>query len=165
MAVSPRIYHRSEWGALAPKQVNARALSNIRTVYVHYSDQHESIPSPAHFHDVLVVQAIQRFHMFTRGYNDIAYAALIGGNGDIYLGRGNDQVQAGVEGHNRDEWSVCLLSDGPYTLAQATSLRFLVYLAAITFPNVSHVPQPHSAGSSTFCPGDPIRALVARMHV
>lgn len=164
MPATPRIYHRNEWGALAPKRVDARALTDIRTVYVHYSDAHESIPSPSHFHDVLVVQAIQRYHMFTRGYNDIAYAALIGGDGDIYLGRDNRAVQAGVEGHSRDEWSVCLLSDGPYTLAQATSLRFLVYLAAISFPNVSRTPEPHSAGSSTFCPGDQIRALVAAMH-
>lgn len=159
---TPRIYHRNEWGALAPKRVDARALSDIRTVYVHYSDQHESIPVPSHYHDVLVVQAIQRFHMFTRGYNDIAYSALIGGNGDIYLGRDNRAVEAGVEGHNRDGWSVCLLSDGPYTAAQEASLRFLVYLAAITFPKVAHKPQPHSAGSATACPGDLIRAMLAK---
>ncbi len=161
MAEVPRIFTRAQWGARYPKQQVPRPLSAIKTVYVHYSDEHESIPSPSHFADVLVVQAIQRYHMDVRGYFDIAYAALIGGNGDVYLGRPNGVVQAAVQGHNEDEWSVCFLTDGPYTAAQAASFEFLRYLAEITFPAVSHVPEPHSAGSATFCPGDQLRAFVA----
>lgn len=158
---APRVFKRQAWGALPPKCSTPRSLGDIRTVYAHYTDTHESIPAPSHAHDVVVVQAIQRDHMVRRGYCDIAYAALIGGNGDIYLGRPNDVVQAAVLNHNHDEWSVCFITDGPITDAQWRSFRFLVYLAAITFPNVSHRPQPHSAATATACPGDVIRGRLA----
>ena len=158
----PRIFPRHAWGARAPKCVTYRSLDDIRTVYVHYSDTHESIPSPSHFADVLVVQGIQRYHMDVRDYCDIAYACLIGGNGDVYLGRPNNVVQAATFGHNHDEWSACFLSDGPITDQQWSSFEFMLYLAEITFPNVSHTPVPHSAVYPTACPGDAVRA---RMHV
>lgn len=161
---APTIYRRTQWGARSPRQVVHRDVGTIRTVYAHYSDQHESIPAPSHAHDVLVVQAIQRYHMDSKGYFDIAYAALIGGNGDVYLGRQNDAVQAAVQGHNHDEWSICFLTDGPISAAQEASFRFLVYLADITFPNVSHTPLPHSAGSPTACPGDTIRQWLAHQR-
>lgn len=158
---APRIYRRAEWGARAATKQNYRAVSDIATCYAHYSDTHESIPSPSHFADVVVVQAIQRYHMSVRGYFDIAYAALIGGNGDIYLGRPNNVVQAAVLGHNHDEWSVCFLTDGPITNEQERSFEFLLWLADLNFPNMSHKPQPHSHAVATACPGDGIRHWLA----
>src|SRR5207253_283812 len=118
---APHIFHRDAWGARQAKSLTYRPNTAVRTVYGHYSDQHETIPSPSHFHDVLVVQAIQRFHMDVRGYVDIAYGALIGGNGDVYLGRPNSAVEAAVFGHNHDEYSICFLTDGPITDAQKAS--------------------------------------------
>lgn len=161
MTTTPRIFHRDQWQARPPKHTVPRPVSNIRTVFAHYSDQHESIPSPSHAHDVFVVQGIQNYHMDVKGYFDIAYAALIGGNGDIYLGRANDVVQAAVQGHNATEWSAAFLSDGPITDAQWQSFVFLMFLADLNFPFVSHVPEPHSAGSATHCPGGIIRAKLA----
>jgi hypothetical protein len=158
----PRIFPRWAWGARSPRCVEYRNLSDIRTFFVHYSDTHESIPSPAHFSDVLVVQAIQRYHMDTRGYCDIAYACMIGGNGDIYLGRPNNVVQASTYGHNRDEWSSCFLSDGPITDQQWNSFEVMLYLCAVNFPAMSHRPLPHSAVYPTACPGDDVRARLER---
>lgn len=158
---APTIYHREQWGAAEPtRSYTPRPTELIRTVYGHYSDTHETIPAPGHAHDVVVVQAIQRYHQ-SKGYVDIAYAVLIGGNGDIYLGRPNDVVQAAVMGHNVDEWSVCFLTDGPITKAQQDSFLFVMYLADITFKNVSHKPEPHSAGSQTRCPGPIITAFLS----
>lgn len=159
----PRIYHRDQWGARAPKCATPRALTDIRTVYVHYSDTAEGIPAPSHAHDVVVVQAIQRDHMDNRGYCDIAYAALIGGNGDVYLGRPNNVVQAAVYGHNHDEWSVCFLTNGAVTDAAWHSFRVLLAFAIAGFPLVSRHPQPHSAATATACPGDAIRARLATL--
>lgn len=160
----PRIYRRDAWGAMQPRCATQRPLSDILTIFAHYTDEHESIPSPSHVHDVLVVQAIQRYHMDTRGFCDIAYGALIGGNGDIYLGRPNNVTEAAVYGHNATEWSVCMLTDGPITSEQEQSFKFLVWLADLNFPNVSHVPLPHSAGSPTACPGDEIRSWLASVQ-
>lgn len=158
---APRIYHREAWAARPAKCATVRPLTAIRTVYVHYSDTHETIPPPSHAHDVAVVQGIQRFHMDVRGYCDIAYAALIGGNGDVYLGRPNNVVQAGVYGHNTDEWSACFLTDGPVTDAAWYSFRVLHYFARLGFPNVAAAPVPHSAATATACPGPHLRARIA----
>ena len=35
-----------------------------------------------------LVRGIQNFHMDTRGWNDIGYSFLIGGDGNVYEGRG-----------------------------------------------------------------------------
>ncbi len=161
---NPRVFTRAEWGARPPRCATPRPDSAIRTVYAHYSDTHESIPSPTHAHDVEVVRGIQRYHMDARGYCDIAYAILIGGNGDIYLGRPNRVVQAAVFGHNHDEWSVCFLTDGPITDAQWHSFLACMFMAVVTFPNVAHFPAPHSAVVQTACPGPIIRARLATIR-
>lgn len=159
----PRIFQRDQWGARRPHCVTPRDVRDIRTVFVHYSDTHEGIPAPNHAHDVAVIQAIQRDHMDRRGYCDIAYACMIGGNGDVYLGRPNNVVQAAVYGHNHDEWSVCFLTDGTITDGAWNSFRFMLYLALITFPGCSRIPQPHSAAVATACPGDAVRARLASL--
>lgn len=161
----PKVIDRAGWGAKPALHVTPRTLDAISAFYVHYSDTHESIPSPSEASDEAVIRAIQAYH-FSRGYADIAYAALVGGDGTIYLGRPNDAVQAAVYGHNHDEWSVCLLTDGPATPAQEFSVRFLLYLGVLNFHSMSHTPLPHSAAVATACPGDELRAWIASLgHV
>lgn len=162
---APRIYSRAAWGARSPRCTTFRPLTQIETVFGHYTDQHETIPSPAHVHDVLVVQAIQRYHIDVRGYCDIAYGALVGGNGDIYQGRPTYVDEAGVLGHNPTEFSIAFLSDGPITAEQKRSFEFLLWLAILNFPNVAHTPEPHSAAVATQCPGDEIRAFLATIRL
>jgi hypothetical protein len=139
-------------------------LSAIRTVYVHYSVTATSNPPPSHEHDASTVRAIQRDHQDRLGYCDIAYASLIGGNGDVYLGRPNDVVQAAVYGHNHEEWSCCFLTDGPVTDRAWRSFQFMLYLAALSFPNVAHRPQPHSAAVPTACPGNAVRSRLTAAY-
>jgi hypothetical protein len=156
-----RIYPRAAWGARPPKAQEFRNLASIRLLIGHYSDTHESIPSPSHVHDVLVVQAIQRYHMDVRGYLDIAYGALIGGNGDVYVGRPPNVVEAATFGHNHEEYAIAFLTDGPITPEQKGAFTFLHYLADNNFPNVDPHPHPHSAFTPTQCPGDEIRRFLA----
>lgn len=50
---------------------------------------------------VLRVRLIQMFHMESRGWNDIGYNFLVGGDGSAYYGRGWDQEGAHTLGYNK----------------------------------------------------------------
>jgi hypothetical protein len=50
---------------------------------------------------VFVVRTIQTFHIESRGWADIAYNFLIGGDGAVYVGRGWDVQGAHTKGYNK----------------------------------------------------------------
>lgn len=159
--MSGHIISRQAWGAAPPiGAYTPRSIGYVRTCFVHYSDTHESIPALGEASDAEIVRAIQQDH-FRRGYVDIAYEAIVGGAGDIFVGRPNWAYDASTCNHNHDGYGICVLSDGPITGAQAGSVRFCVALGRLAFPNMAHVPEPHSAACPTACPGDQIRAWIA----
>ena len=154
------IVTRKQWGAAPPNGAyTPRSVGDVDTCFIHYSDTHESIPAPSEANDAEVVRAIQRFHL-SRGYTDIAYEALVGANGDLYVGRPNWAWDASTCNNNRNGYGICVLSDGPITKAQASSVRFAVALGRLAFPNMGHTPKPHSAACATACPGDTIRQWI-----
>lgn len=165
LAVSTATFvSRAQWGARPPHGAyTPRALTDVDTVFVHYSDTHESIPPPGTASDAATVRAIQAHHLAT-GYVDIAYEALIGGNGSIFVGRPNDVWDASTCHNNRNGAGICVLSDGPITPAQERSVQFLVGLCRLKFPNVARTPRPHSSACATACPGNTIRAWMASVN-
>lgn len=157
------IITRAQWGAQPPRGAGTpRNLHDVDTTFLHYSDTHNSIPSPSVAADAQVVRAIQAYH-FSRGYVDIAYEALVGASGDIFVGRANDIYDAATCNNNRNGYSICALTDHWITSAQADSIRFCVALGRLKFPNLAHVPKPHSAACATACPGDAIRAWIGHV--
>ena len=154
------IVTREMWGARAPLPGTPRDLKDVTTCYLHYSDTHESIPPPSVASDAGTVRAIQAYHM-SKGYVDIAYEALVGPSGDIFVGRANDIYDASTCNHNLDGYGICCLTDGPITMPQAGSVKFCLALGELRFPNLSRVPKPHSAACPTACPGNSIRYWIA----
>lgn len=153
------IISREQWGAQPTRGGTPRALTDVDTCFLHYSDTHESIPSPPVAGDAATVRAIQAYH-FSRGYVDIAYEAIIGGAGDIFVGRANDITDASTCNNNRNGYGVCVLTDYWLTAAQAHAVRFCVELGRLRFPNMAAKPKPHRAACSTACPGDVITAWI-----
>lgn len=50
---------------------------------------------------MLRVRLIQTFHIESRGWDDIGYNFLVGGDGSVYFGRGWDYEGAHTKGYNR----------------------------------------------------------------
>lgn len=154
------IIPRTAWGARPVHgSYTPRGLDEVTDCFIHYSDTHESIPPPSVASDAGTVRAIQAYHL-SRGYVDIAYEALVGPSGDIFVGRPNDAFDAGTCNNNRNGYSICVLTDYWITPAQAGAVKFCVGLGRAKFPNLGRVPKPHSQACATACPGDAVRAWI-----
>ncbi|XP_061176913.1 uncharacterized protein LOC133185612 [Saccostrea echinata] len=92
------ILSRDTWGAARPKLIENLTLP-MTMFFIHHTDTETD-----QCHDTescsSVMRAIQRFHMVTRGWEDIAYSFLIGGDGQVYEGRGWDRVGAHTYRYN-----------------------------------------------------------------
>jgi hypothetical protein len=155
------IISRNAWGAQPPRGGTPRSLSEVDTGFIHYSDVHESIDTEAA--EAQQVRAIQAYHL-SKGYVDIAYEALVGATGNIYVGRANNIWDASTCNNNRNGYGICALTDGFITKAQANSIQFAMVLGHLKFPNLARTPKPHSAACATSCPGDTIRAWIGTVH-
>ena len=56
-----------------------------------------------------VVRAIQDYHMDSNGWSDIGYSFLVGGDGNVYEGRGWNKVGAHTYGYNSVGYGVCFI--------------------------------------------------------
>lgn len=55
------------------------------------------------------IQMIQIFHMESKGWDDIAYSFLVGGDGAVYVGRGWDFQGAHTRGYNVKSISIAFI--------------------------------------------------------
>jgi N-acetylmuramoyl-L-alanine amidase len=75
------------------------------------------------------IQAIERFHAVTRGWDAIGYSFLITFDGTIFEGRGWGRSGAHTEGRNSTAAGFCFLGHGdlqPATAAQWASAEWLI---------------------------------------
>ncbi|GAB0098253.1 Peptidoglycan recognition protein [Sergentomyia squamirostris] len=105
-----RLVSRSEWIAQPPNEdlVNL-TLPSKRVIIAHTATEDCSTQASC----VYRVRFIQTFHMESRGWNDIGYNFLVGGDGSAYEGRGWDKVGAHTLGFNQD--SICIAFIGTFT--------------------------------------------------
>ncbi|XP_035661751.1 peptidoglycan-recognition protein SC1a-like [Branchiostoma floridae] len=81
------IISRAEWGARPPRSRASMTLP-VPYVIIHHSYEPDVCFNRSQCEKY--VQGIQNFHMDTRGWDDIGYNFLVGGNGDVFEGRGWD---------------------------------------------------------------------------
>ncbi|XP_069356260.1 peptidoglycan recognition protein-like [Maniola hyperantus] len=78
---------------------------------------------------VLRVRLIQTFHIESRGWFDIGYNFLIGGDGSVYTGRGWDHQGAHTPGHNKKSIAIAFIgtyhADTP-TIKQVEACKNLI---------------------------------------
>ncbi|CAK1588676.1 unnamed protein product [Parnassius mnemosyne] len=65
---------------------------------------------------VLRVRLIQTFHIESRGWFDIGYNFMVGGDGSVYYGRGWDYIGAHTKGYNR--YSIAIAFIGTFNSEQ-----------------------------------------------
>lgn len=152
---------RAAWGARRPKSEPMR-IGTVDGVAVHW----EGPPIGAHPHAACAdrVQSIQRFHMDTRGWNDIAYNFVVCPHGSVYEGRGWGARSAanGTQMANEHYHAVCYLGGegDPFTSAAKSAIVQAVAESRRRYPAGSAV-VPHSVFRPTACPGDVIRRWLA----
>jgi hypothetical protein len=113
------------------------------------------------------VRAMQRFHMETRGWLDVAYNHIFCRHGYVFVGRGFCARSAanGSNEANDHYFAICFLGDDSAARADVTPearrvLRQLIVEYRRRYPKARQV-RPHSDFVATQCPGDELRALIS----
>lgn len=158
---------RKAWGARPPKQ--RQRITAIQGMVVHYSasgadeqDDHKNCAAR--------VRGIQRYHMLTHGWNDIAYSFLFCRHGYTFEGRGWGIRTAaqGTNPGNEHYHAFCFLGNDNVQRRDVTvdARRALVHLIVESlhrYPDGKRL-RPHSQFTSTNCPGDELRKELARLR-
>lgn len=92
-----RIIARSEWLAQPPIQTLASLVTPVSLVIIAHTAT-DNCTSQAEC--VLRVRLVQMFHIESRGWSDIGYNFLVGGDGSAYVGRGWTFEGAHTYGYN-----------------------------------------------------------------
>lgn len=149
-----RVIPRSEWGARAPRSTSPLS-STSNGVFIH----HTVGPSPDTLSESKAeMRNIQRFHMDSRGWNDIAYSFVVDENGNVFEGRGKGVAGAHTQGYNSTSYAICFM--GNYETQQPTNAA----IAAARWVRREYLRlgdkplRAHSQVNSTACPGRNLRA-------
>jgi N-acetylmuramoyl-L-alanine amidase len=115
------------------------------------------------------VRGMQRFHMETRGWLDVAYNHIACVHGYVFVGRGFGVRSAanGTNYANDHYFAVCFLGDDSAGRADVTpearrALEQLIAEYRRRYPRAREV-RPHSDFVATQCPGDELRAWISRL--
>jgi N-acetylmuramoyl-L-alanine amidase len=134
-------------------------------VAVHYSGMNAD-EQRLHANCAPRVRGMQRYHLETRDWLDIAYNHVFCRHGFVFVGRGFG-VRSAANGTNEANdgfFAVCFLGDDSVGRADVTpaARRALEQLLAEyrrRYPKAREV-RPHSDFFATKCPGDELRALI-----
>ena len=160
-----RLVARTEWGAVPPRGVEPLAAAAVRGVAVHYSAMNAD-EQARHRNCAQRVRAIQRYHMESNGWLDIAYNHVFCRHGFVFEGRGFGVRSAanGTTAANDRYFAVCFLGDDTERRDDVTALgrRALAQLVLAyrrRYERAREV-RPHSAFTATTCPGDELRRVI-----
>lgn len=152
---------RADWGADAPK---SRALlpGPVEGVAVHWEGP--TMGTFPHSSCDDKVRGIQRYHMVSKGWADIAYSFLVCPHGTIYEGRGWGIRTAanGTDFGNDRYHAACYLGGegDPLTPEAKDAYCRLVAASRRRWPNGQQV-RPHGWFKPTACPGPALKAWIA----
>ncbi|XP_072180857.1 peptidoglycan recognition protein 3-like [Diadema setosum] len=149
----PNIVSRNQWGARSA--VNFGSLNTP----TRYAIVHHTVGSQCSTRSRCesVVRGIQNYHLDTRGWWDIGYNFLIGGDGNVYEGRGWDRRGAHAGSYNSYSIGIAMIGDFRYTSPSNTMMNTLHNLLNC-LENRNKLMScytlfGHRQASSTVCPG------------
>jgi hypothetical protein len=157
---------RKDWGAARARGRERLDSTRVRGVALHYSGMN-SDEQADHLKCAGRVRAMQRYHMDTRGWLDVAYNHILCGHGYVFVGRGFGIRSAanGTKAANDRYFAVCFLGDDTVGRADLTPVARAA-LGELLRSYDRRIPQemlvrPHSKFVATPCPGDELRAYIA----
>jgi len=150
----PRIISRSEWGAINTNCHNPMAEERPY-LFVHHAESQECSDVSTCSQ---LVRGIQDYHINGNGWCDIGYSFLVGGDGNIYEGRGWDEIGAHTYGFNSQGYGVCFLGSFMATLPSGNAQESFHQLANCMKSNgkvdADYELKGHRQTGPTDCPGD-----------
>lgn len=124
--VCPEQVGRDIWESIEPKK-SVPFPGPLKYIVVHHSDT----PECSDWRSCAKrVRSIQNYHMFQKGWDDIAYNYLIGGDGEVYIGRGRHVQGAHVKYKNNITIGICMIGNFTNKLPNVkalTALRQMIY--------------------------------------
>ncbi|XP_024120156.1 peptidoglycan recognition protein 5 [Oryzias melastigma] len=164
MEQTVNIVSRLQWGAAAPKQKEALKGSAQRVVIHHTALQNcRGLPDSKEH-----LVSIQSMHMNQRGFDDIGYNFLIGGDGTVFEGRGWGVVGAHTKGHNQDSLGIAFMGNFNSDKLTEEALRSVkgLLLSGVSqnYIDPEFVLYGHRDLASTQCPGDNVYAALSHLR-
>lgn len=150
---------RSDWGARRATGSTRLRASDVRGVAIHYNGPRIDVSDPA-----ATLRAIQRYHMKTRGWSDIAYSLAVFPDGSLWECRGL-KVRSAANGtataNKRYVAVYCVIGQGQsVTPEMIEGVRQAVALTRDVYPKATKI-LPHVVvrGGGTACPGEQLISL------
>lgn len=159
MSVPSKFVSRTTWAARKPKTKPSGDITPEKGgTALHYEGV--DVPLKAHTECYKRVQQIQNFHMDTRGWNDIAYTALVCSHGYVFEGRGPGVRTAanGTDAGNQNYYAICWIGGPKETFPEGARVAIKQAISWLRVEGgAGKAVRPHSYFKSTSCPGDQIR--------
>lgn len=153
---------RADIGLRRPDSISRNVNPAAGGVAWHYLGFNPRIST--HSDCLRVWRNVQKSHMDTNGWVDIAYTLGVCPHGWVLAGRGYG-VRTAAQGTNDGNsrfMAACALTDGPTTSKMIAAMLWAT--AEMRRDGAGREVRPHSHFRSTSCPGDPLRAETARWH-
>ncbi|KAL4236848.1 N-acetylmuramoyl-L-alanine amidase [Mactra antiquata] len=151
---SINIISRAEWGARYPRRTSYMSLP-VSKVFIHHTATSSCSTSRT---CSARVRSIQNYHMNSRRWNDIGYNFLVGGDGNVYEGRGWSGVGAHTANHNSVSLGVAMIGNYMNDLPSSDAIRAAKELieCGVERSKISTFYDlfGHRDASQTTCPGD-----------
>ncbi|XP_014091179.3 peptidoglycan-recognition protein SB1-like isoform X1 [Bactrocera oleae] len=158
-----RLITRAEWGARTPTS-STNFTGPAPYVIPHHSYQ----PDVCQTEDACkaAMRSMQNFHMNSHGWPDIGYSFAVGGDGNVYEGRGYEVV--GAHAPNYNSRSIGLLLIGNFTdelppapMSQMTQ-DFIKYSIEGGHLRDDFILYGHRQVRNTECPGNALYAVIQK---
>lgn len=154
---------RKQWGAVKPRDITLLPKNAVDTIVYHYTAADADVQTD-HRNCTARVRGVQRFHMETRGWNDIAYSFLPCKHGFVFEGRGY-QAQTAATGNDNDHTlAVCFLGGDKANRDDVTNegrrAEVEITQAIESFYKRRLKYRGHRDFMSTSCPGDELYSYV-----
>jgi len=158
----PPLVTRAEWGAVPPKTTPQPLARPVPMVFIHHTEMPGECSNETDC--AAAVRSIQTFHMQVRGWDDIGYNFLVGGDGRVYEGRGWAGVGAHAKGWNFQSYGMAMIGDFSQHLPTDAALKTVQQLILCGQPqniSIEYTLHGHRDGVCTSCPGDKLYSLIS----
>ncbi|XP_068633142.1 peptidoglycan-recognition protein LC-like isoform X1 [Battus philenor] len=156
-----RIVSRTDWLAQPEAGVLDKLVQPVPWVVISHTAT-ESCHTQSQC--VLRVRLIQSFHIESRGWYDIGYNFLIGGDGSVYYGRGWDYMGAHTKGYNKYSIGIAFIGtfniDSPSKQQVDACKKIIQQGVAIGKLVKDYKLFAHSQLMSTLSPGDKVYEII-----